>query len=147
MVANYESGTSATTPHAATGVTPEVGDRPREHAAGPRQAISDLMQSLKRVGSLQAQLWATRTKMKVANALIMAALLGAAGVLGVLAVIFLYIGVFHLLTDIAHMQRTWVYLIYFGVHVVGMAILLGVVKSKSHGKRPRAAKSKSGGKY
>src|SRR5215212_6722040 len=119
MVANNPGGTSAATPPEAFGEAPGVGERVREHEGkGPRQAISDLVRSLKRTGSLQAQIWATRAKMKVANTMIMAALLGAAGVLGLLAVIFLYIGVFHLLTDIAHMQRTWVYLIYFGVHVV-----------------------------
>ena len=136
MVANYASGTSAAAPHEASGVAPGVEERVREHEGkGPRQAISELVQSVKRAGSLQAQIWATRAKMKVANTMIMAALMGAAGVMGLLAVIFLYIGVFHLLTDIAHMQRTWVFLIYFAVHVVGMGILLGVAKSKSGGKR------------
>src|SRR5436190_24141023 len=104
MVANYESGTSATTPHEVSGVAPGVEERVQERAGvGPRQAISDLVRSVKRAGSLQAQIWATRAKMKVANTMIMAALMGAAGVMGLLAVIFLYIGVFHLLPDIAHM--------------------------------------------
>jgi len=137
MVANYGSSTAGgATTHEAVGAASTAEERVREHEGrGPKQAISDLVQSLKRAGSLQAQIWATRAKMKVANTLIMAALMGAAGVMGILAVIFLYIGVFHLLTDIAHMQRTWVYLIYFGVHVVGMGILLGVAKSRSGGKR------------
>src|SRR4051812_45810983 len=139
MVANYGSGTSTAggaTAHGASEVAPGVEERVREHETkGPRQAISELVRSLKRTGSLQAQIWATRAKMKVANTMIMAALMAAAGAMGLLAVIFLYIGVFHLLTDIAHIQRTWVYLIYFGVHVVGMAILLAVAKSKSGGKR------------
>ena len=138
MVANYSSGTSAAAPFESPGVASDVatGAAEREHVGvGPRKAISDLVGSLKRAGSLQAQIWATRAKMKVANTMIMAALMGAAGVMGLLAVIFLYIGVFHLLTDIAHIQRTWVFLIYFAVHAVGMGILLAVAKSKSGGKR------------
>ena len=92
-----------------------------------------MLRSLQRAGTLKAQIFATRAKMKVANTMLMAAFMAAAGVMGLLAVIFLYVGVFHLLTDIAHIQPAWVYLMYFGVHVIGMGIILAVAKSKSKG--------------
>jgi hypothetical protein len=125
MVANYSTGNPVEPQEPAT----DPAARPGMQERGLKQALPEFWRSLLRVGKLQGQIWTTRAKMKVANALISAALLSAAGVVALLAIIFLYIGVFHLLTDIAHLQRTWVYLIYFAVHVAGAVVLVSVARA------------------
>ena len=56
-----------------------------------------------------------------------AALFGAAILLGILAIIFLYIGVFKVLTDVAGLRPVWAYLIYGGFHILLAGGLMGML--------------------
>lgn len=99
---------------------PEAGGT---HARG---GVRRLLTSALRIADLQYRIWLTQAKLTVQRMAFFATLFGIAAVLGLLAIIFLYIGVFHLLTDIAGLAPVWAYLIYGGFHIVLAGILIAV---------------------
>jgi hypothetical protein len=79
-----------------------------------------------RVIDLQYRIWLTHAKLTLQRMVLYAALFGAAMLLGLLAIIFLYIGVFHVLTDVIGLRAVWAYLIFGGIHLVIAAALVFV---------------------
>jgi len=107
-----------------------------------RGGLRRMLASVVRVADLQYRIWLTQAKLTLQRMLIYAALFAAATVLGILAIIFLYIGVFHLLTDVAGLRPVWAYLIYGGFHLV-LAVVLVMVGTSMLGKKdPEKAEAK-----
>src|SRR4051812_49469483 len=94
--------------------TASAGPRIRQLKGGLRR----LLASAVRLVDLQYRIWLTQAKLTLQRMMLYAALFAAAMVLGLLALIFLYIGVFHLLTDVAGLRPVWAYLIYGGFHAI-----------------------------
>jgi len=114
--------TTVAAPSPAVDVTPPTETEPLRPKG--RGGFRRLIRSLVRVGDLQLKIWLTHAKLTLQRMMIYAALFGAAAVLGLLAIIFLYIGVFKVLTDVIGLRPVWAYLIYGGFHI---ALAIGLV--------------------
>ncbi|HVS71784.1 MAG TPA: phage holin family protein [Phycisphaerae bacterium] len=113
---------AASTPHAPPPSTaPGAHSRPK---AGVRGGVRRLLASLTRLVNIQIQIWLAQAKATALKIGLFAGLFAAAGVLGILAIIFLYIGVFRVLTDVAGLRPVWAFLIYGGFHLVLAAVLV-----------------------
>jgi len=73
-----------------------------------------LVRSVVRIADLQYRIWLTRAKIAAVRLAMFAAIFSAALLLGILAVIFLFIGAFRVLTDVAGIAPVWAYLIMGG---------------------------------
>ena len=82
-----------------------------------------LVKSLWRLADLQYQIWLTRAKLAALKIALFAVLSIAAMVLAVLAIVFLYLGAFRLLTDQLHIPPAYAYLLFGAVHLLLAAIL------------------------
>jgi hypothetical protein len=89
-----------------------------------RGGLRRLLASTFRVVDLQYRIWLTHAKITLQRMVLYAAMFGAAMVIGLLAIIFLYIGVFRLLTDVAGLRPVWAYLIFGVVHLALAAALV-----------------------
>jgi hypothetical protein len=85
--------------------------------------VSEMVSSLKRISALQLSIWIKQVKNAVMRITLFAALSAVAFVFVVMAVIFLYAGVFRVLTDVLHIPTVWALLIFAGVHMVIAGIL------------------------
>jgi len=85
-----------------------------------------LINSLVRIVDLQYRIWLTQAKLTLQRMMLYAALFVGAFVLGLLAIIFLYIGVFRLLTDVIGMRPVWAFLVFGGLHLA-LAVALVMV--------------------
>jgi hypothetical protein len=102
-----------------------TGTRPRK--GGLRRLVASLV----RIVDLQYRIWLTHAKLTLQRMILYAALFGIAMILAILALIFLYIGCFHVLTDLLGFRPVWAYLFFGIIHlalagalvVVGTAIL------------------------
>jgi hypothetical protein len=88
--------------------------------------VRRLTSSAVRLVSIQMKIWLTQVKVTAMKIGLFAGLFAAAAVLGVLAVIFLYIGLFRVLTDLVKLQPVWAFLIFGGVHLLLAAVLVMV---------------------
>ena len=93
-----------------------------------------MLNSLVKIVDLQYRIWLTQAKLTLQRMMLYAALFAGAAVLGLLAIIFLYIGVFHLLTDVIGLRPVWAYLIYGGFHLV-VAVALVMIGTSILGKK------------
>lgn len=117
-----------------------------------RWGFRRLLGSVLRIADLQYRIWLTRAKIVLIHAAMFAGLFAVAMVLGILAVIFLYIGVFHVLTDVAGLRPVWAFLIFGGGNLllagilvwIGVAMLSARDKPESHPSSASAANA--GGK-
>jgi hypothetical protein len=130
--------TSAPAPDATqSGTDPSVTAEPRRRIT--RGGVRRLLSSLIRVIDVQYRIWLLQAKITLMRMLLYAALFTAACVLGLLAIIFLYVGVFKLLTDVAGLAPVWAYLIYGGFHLVLAGVLvmiaMSILKSKDEPKK------------
>jgi hypothetical protein len=86
---------------------------------GPRQ----IFRTLRRIVSLQIQIVMLKIKNALFNACMATTLIAAAWAMAVIALIFLEIGFFQLLTDIGGLRVVWAALIFSGVHLIAAALL------------------------
>lgn len=119
--------TAAHETHTAHEVREELpqGKRPERARGGAARVVASVM----RVASLQTKIWLTQAKIATMRMVLFVALYAAAGVVGVLGIIFLYLGLFRVLTDVAGLAPVWAYLIFAGVHIA-LAAVLAVVGQK-----------------
>jgi hypothetical protein len=138
---DYTSATatasSTSTAHAAAAAADaraaDAGERIKAHLRRPRGGVRRLLSSLLRVADLQYRIWLTHAKMTLMRMALYAGLFLVAAVLGLLAIIFLYIGAFRVLTDVLHLAPVWAYLIFGGLHLV-LAVALVLIGTSVLGK-------------
>jgi hypothetical protein len=98
-------------------------------AAGGRQrtrgGLRRLISSMMRLVDVQFRIMMVRAKLTLVRIAIFVALFAGMLVLGLVGVVFLYIGVFRLLTDVAGLPVWATFLIYAGAHLVTALVLLG----------------------
>ncbi|HVX86921.1 MAG TPA: phage holin family protein [Phycisphaerae bacterium] len=116
-------------PHASP--NPGAHNRPKSAVRG---GLRRLLGNITRLISIQLQIWLTQAKATALKIALFAGLFAAAAVLAILAIIFLYIGVFHLLTDVAGLRPVWAFLIYGGFHLL-LALILILVAVKILGRK------------
>ncbi len=125
-----------------------VGSRPRDG-----WGVRHLVASVVRLADLQLRIWLTRVKMAVLRAALFSALFAISLLLALLAVIFLFIGAFRVLTDVAGLRPVWAFLIFGGGMLLLAAIMAGIgvkllsgMKSESSetAHRPRAGGTERG---
>ncbi len=122
----------------------------RVHARRPRGGLRRLLQNAGRVIDLQYRIWLIQAQLTLRRMALYAALFGAAMLIGLLAIIFLFIGAFHILTDVFHIPPVWAYLIFGGVLAL-LAITLVLIGTKILSKGPASDEAeddeeKGGGK-
>jgi predicted phage tail protein len=100
-------------------------DDPHGHPRG-KGGVRRLTASVVRLVNIQVKIWLTQAKVTAMKVGLFAGLFAAAAVVAVLAIIFLYIGVFRVLTDVVHLQPVWAFLIFGGVHLLLAAVLVMV---------------------
>jgi hypothetical protein len=100
----------------------------------PRGGLRRLINSLVRIADLQYRIWLTQAKLTLQRMMLYAVLFVGAAILGLLAIIFLYIGVFKILTDVIGLRPVWAYLIYGGLHLA-LALTLVMVGTSILGKK------------
>ncbi len=99
---------------------------PKSDGPVAKGGVRRLTSSAVRLASLQLNIWMTQLKVTAIKIGIFAGLFAVAALLALLAIIFLYIGVFHVLTDVAHIPVVWAWLIYGGFHLILAGILIMV---------------------
>jgi hypothetical protein len=102
----------------------------RARSAGTQ--IAGIVESFWRLAHVQVALWQA-SLLRMAGRMMLAAALGVGSlVLVLVAVAFLYAGVFHLLTDYLRVPVAWALLIFAGVHglAAGVLLLLGLRQLK-----------------
>ena len=104
----------------ATEPSPGAGERGEKARAGDsaadwqranRGGLRRLVASTVRLADLQLRIWVTEAKITVARVLIFVVLYTVAGVMALLGTIFLFIGVFRILTDVIGIPTVWSFLI------------------------------------
>ncbi|MGN6369484.1 MAG: phage holin family protein [Phycisphaerae bacterium] len=102
----------------------------RESVANWRHAnrggIRRLIASTVRLADIQLKIWLTQAKMTVARIVLYVLLYAVAGVMAILGTIFLFIGLFKILTDVIGIPAVWSFLIFalFTFGVAGTVVLI-----------------------
>jgi len=99
--------------------------------------ISGVFHTIKQLASLQVSIWVKHVKSLITQIVLFAILSLVAFVFVILGVIFLYAGVFHVLTDIAHIPTVWALLIFAAVHLLaagGLVVTAISMLNKRHKK-------------
>lgn len=110
-------------------VPPDVastGDIPAANSETIRTQLGEIFAGLRRIVSLELSIWAARAKLAVVRIVTLVAMLCLAVLLTLIGVIFLYAGVYRVLTDVLHVPAHWALLSFAGVHVL-VAIVLVMV--------------------
>jgi hypothetical protein len=113
---------------------PPMDPPPRSRLRPHRGGMRRLLNSLLRILDLQYRIWLTQAKLTIQKMMLYAILFVGAAILGLLAIIFLYIGLFRVLTDVAGIAPVWAYLIFGGLHLV-IAVALIMVGTSILGKK------------
>ncbi len=116
------------------------------HHRANRGGLRRLISSIARLLDLQYRIWLTEAKIAVAKIVMYVVLFGAAALLGILGIIFLFIGAFHVLTDVCGLAPVWAYLIFAGVQLVLAVVLVLVAKGILHKPVSPASHASKGGK-
>jgi len=102
---------------------PSAPPRPTGVDPGARQddavhsQLAGTLHSLARVADLQVAIWLSGLKAAVLQ-VVLAAIGGVLALLATfVALVFVYAGVFHLLTDFLHIPTAWALLIFAGAHL------------------------------
>jgi Putative Actinobacterial Holin-X, holin superfamily III len=115
---------------------------------GGREGLPRFVASLTKVADLQFRIWMTRLKITALRMGMYFAMFGAAAVLGFLAIVFLYIGGFKVLTDVLHMRAVWAFVLFGGVHLIAAMILIYVgvkiITGRDEKKKKSQAQKKAG---
>lgn len=114
-------------PHGSNNPSPpdfSAGSRPHQQRGGVRRLLASGI----RIADLQYRIWLTQAKMTVKKLALFAGLFAGAAVLGLLSIIFLFIGLFRILTDVLHIPAVWSYLIFGAVMLAlaGTLIFMGM---------------------
>ena len=109
-----------------------------------RGGVRRMASSISRLASLQSRIILLQAKLVAQRTLAAAALWGLAVALGVLAIVFLDIGVFHVLTDpeLAALRPAWAYLIFAAAHLLIAGVLVLAARSILKKKLPGSAGTK-----
>lgn len=100
------------------------------HRRPNRGGLRRMVSSIARLVDIQYRIWLTEAKMAVAKIVMYIVLFGAAALFGILGTIFLFIGAFHVLTDVVGLAPVWAYLIFAAVQL-GLAFgLVMMAKTK-----------------
>jgi Putative Actinobacterial Holin-X, holin superfamily III len=97
----------------------------RTNPGGLRRLVS----SIARLTDIQLQIWLTRAKLAAFSVAFYAALFGAAAVVSILGIIFLFIGLFRVLTDVVGLAPVWAFLIFGGVQLLLAGVLVAIARS------------------
>jgi len=119
--------TIAAESYAPTGRPSPNGVHPPHATLGVQ--FHEIFETFKRLTSLQLSIWMSQVKSAVMRIVLFAILSAVAFVFVIMAVIFLYAGVFHILTDLLHVPTVWALLIFAGVHLITAGILVVVAIS------------------
>lgn len=106
-----------------------------------RGGLRRMVASTVRLADLQIKIWLTHAKITVARLVLFIILYSIAGALGILATVFLFTGLFHILTDVIGLREVWALLI-FAVFMFAVAGLMVVVAQKALAKQPGVADKK-----
>jgi hypothetical protein len=104
--------------------------------------VSEMIASLKRVTELQVSIWLNQIKSAALRIVFFTALSLVAVIFAVIGVIFLYRGLFHVLTDILHVPTAWALMIFAALHLVTAGVLMLVATKLLHGKDKSKKKKK-----
>ena len=121
---------SQTTEPSAAADEQQDGASAGESAADWRRAnrggLRRLVASTVRLADLQLRIWLTEAKITIARILTFVILYTVAGVMALLGTIFLFIGVFRILTDVIGIPTVWSFLILslFTFGVAGIVVLI-----------------------
>lgn len=134
-----------------TTVPPEPGPLPKSpepppHTQTPpgpslKSQLSDIAASVRRLADLQVKIWLTSAKLAVYRTVMFVLLSALAFVCGIIALIFIYAGVYRVLTDYAQIPAPWALLIFAGAHLLVAAILVLVAVNTYTRNKPQKTKS------
>ena len=100
-----------------------------------RGGIRRLLASTARLADIQLKIWLTEAKITVSRIALYVALFGAAAVLATVGIVFLFIGLFRVLTDVLGVAPVWAFLIFAGFLFVLAAVLVmfarGILNKKT----------------
>ena len=137
---------------ASSGSAPETGaDSERQKARGERRrrGLPRLISALFRLADVQYRIWLVQAKLTALRIALFAGLFAGAALLSVLAIIFLYIGAFKVLTDVLMIRTVYAFLIFGGFHLAVAATLVftGVhlLSQRDEKKKTDGAKPGAGG--
>ena len=85
--------------------------------------VSEILGSLFRLADLQVAIWVASLRMAVVRTVLVALLVLLALAFAIVAILFLYAGVYHVLTDLLRIPTAWTLLIFAGAH----ALLAGIL--------------------
>ena len=123
---------------------PDVPRTAAGNGASPHAKMSAqfnaLFHSFKRLTSLQLSIWMKQIKSLVTRIIMVAVLSVVAFFFVLMGVIFLYAGVYHVLTDVLQIPTAWALLIFAGAHLLIAGILVTVAISLMH-KRDKTEKA------
>jgi hypothetical protein len=101
------------------------GEQPlTDEGQQPRGGVRRLIGSATRVASLQFKIWITTAKMIAVRIAVSTGLFLGSAVFGILAVVFLLIGIFKFLTDFVGIPVWATYLIFAGVLLLIAGVLV-----------------------
>ena len=78
--------------------------------------VAEMLKGLVRLADLQVTIWLSTIKATVLQIVCVACLCTLALLATTVAILFLYAGIFHLMTDYLHVPTAWGLLIFAGVH-------------------------------
>ena len=132
----------ATAENQSTADSAGSGHRFRHAPLRPSWGLRRLITSSTRIADLQIRIWLTQAKIAAVRVAIFAALFSLAAALAILSVVFLFIGIFRLLTDVAGIAPVWAYLIMggFTLLVAGILLAVGMHMLSAHDKPDPEAK-------
>ena len=102
---------------------PADAKMPTPDDAAEGLGIKAIVQSLLRLVDIRYRIWLTRAKLTALRLALFATLWIVALLVGVLAIVFLYIGLFRVFTDFVGIPTAWAFLIFGGVHAIVAAVL------------------------
>ncbi len=116
---------------------------PNPMAALPKwgEQLAEIAGSLRRLIEVQIDIWLLKVKMTVMRLVLMAVLAFVSLIVALVGVIFLYAGIYHVLTDVWGIPAVWALLIFAAVHLLFAGVL--VVAAMAIG-RKKADHSKGG---
>ncbi len=88
-----------------------------------RSHLDDVLASLRRLADLQLGIWLIRVKMTVLHIILCTAICLLAAVFVFIALVFLYAGLYHVLTNILLIPTVWALLLFAGLHFLLAGIL------------------------
>jgi len=99
--------------------------------------IGEIANSLCRLADLQLAIWLAGVKLAVRRMVFIALLALGALLLTLLALIFLYAGIYHVLTDLWGVPTAWALLIFAGAHGLLACILVLAAQAMVRHRGPR----------